>query len=36
MVEAKVKKMLDQLTLDEISEKSTSESVASLLEKYLN
>ena len=35
MVEAKVKKELDSVTLKEISTKSTSETVASLLEKYL-
>ncbi len=35
MVENKVKQMLDQSTLDEISENSTKESVSSLLEKYL-
>jgi tetratricopeptide (TPR) repeat protein len=35
MVEAKVKEVLKQETLDEISENSGSESVTSLLEKYL-
>jgi tetratricopeptide (TPR) repeat protein len=35
MVEAKVKKELNQKKLDEISKKSTSETVSSLLEKYL-
>jgi len=36
MVEAKVKKMLNQSELKEISAGSTSESVSSLLAKYLN
>lgn len=35
MVELKVKEMLEQSTLGEISKKSTSESVTGLLEKYL-
>lgn len=35
MVEVKVKKELNQKKLDEISKKSTSETVSSLLEKYL-
>lgn len=35
MVEAKVKKEINQKKLDEISKKSTSETVSSLLEKYL-
>ena len=36
MVEEKAQEMLDQSTLDEVRENSTSESVSSLLEKYLN
>lgn len=35
MVENKVKEMLDQDTFDKINESSTSETVSSLLEKYL-
>jgi len=36
MVEAKVKESLDPAVFNEISKNSTSESVSSLLDKYLN
>lgn len=36
MVESKVKEMLEPSTLDEISKKAASESVSTLLDKYLN